>query len=121
MTNILKMEKLKNILNLKKKQNALKLILNTTYGAMKNKYNALFDEYRASCVCYLGQLLLASLANNLHNLSDVKIVQTNTDGLLIKYRRDSLNKIKKYRSRMGFITDISMEYKGNRNVFPKRC
>ena len=58
-----------------KKQEALKLILNTTYGAMKNEYNALYDPQQASSVCYLGQLLLAALANKLHHNLDCKIIQ----------------------------------------------
>ena len=58
-----------------KKQEALKLILNTTYGAMKNEYNALYDPQQASSVCYLGQLLLASLANKIHRNLDCKIIQ----------------------------------------------
>ena len=58
-----------------KKQEALKLILNTTYGAMKNEYNALYDPQQASSVCYLGQLLLAALANKIHSMLDCKIIQ----------------------------------------------
>lgn len=56
-------------------QNALKLILNTTYGATKNKYNALYDEYQASSLCYLGQLLLAALANKIYTKIGCTIIQ----------------------------------------------
>ena len=61
--------------HLNAQQEALKLILNTTYGATKNKYNALYDEYQASSLCYLGQLLLASLANNIYNKVGARIIQ----------------------------------------------
>lgn len=72
-------------------QNGLKLILNTTYGATKNKYNALYDEYQASSLCYTGQLLLASLANKLYNsIKNLTIIQTNTDGILVKCPRDNI-------------------------------
>lgn len=75
-------------------QNGLKLILNTTYGATKNKYNALYDEYQASSLCYTGQLLLASLANNLFkSIPDLKIIQTNTDGILVKCLRTNLQQL----------------------------
>lgn len=57
------------------KQTALKLILNTTYGATKNKFNALYDEYQASSLCYLGQLLLAALANKIYTKTGSIIVQ----------------------------------------------
>ena len=69
--------------NLFKKRNAIKLILNATYGAMKNQYNELFDPYRATSMCYLGQLLLTALAIRLHDIG-VTIIQTNTDGILTK-------------------------------------
>ena len=55
---------------------------------MKNKYNALYDSYQASSLCYLGQLLLASLCNKVYNtVPGVIIVQTNTDGVLFKIPR----------------------------------
>ena len=74
--------------DLNAKQTALKLILNTTYGAMKNKYNALYDEYQASSLCYLGQLLLAALANKIYKETNAIIVQTNTDGIVVKVLND---------------------------------
>lgn len=52
---------------LKAQQEGLKLILNTTYGAMKNKYNLLYDPYQASSLCYTGQLLLTGLCNKVYN------------------------------------------------------
>lgn len=92
------------------KQEALKLILNTTYGAMKNEYNALYDPQQASSVCYLGQLLLAALANNLYNNVDCKIIQSNTDGLLIKVKNDKVNDLKNLVSEWEEMTGFSMEY-----------
>lgn len=92
------------------KQNALKLILNTTYGATKNKYNALYDEYQASSLCYLGQLLLASLANKVfNNVEDTKIIQSNTDGVLFKIRRDNLDKVRELVKEWEDLTGFMME------------
>jgi hypothetical protein len=62
---------------------------------MKNKYNALYDEYNASSLCYLGQLLLAALSNKLYNLGNVKIIQTNTDGIIVKILKEDEKKIEK--------------------------
>jgi len=73
-------------------QNALKLVLNTTYGTMKNKYSKLYDKEMGSSVCYLGQLLLVSLANKLSSCSTV--IQTNTDGILIKVSKDNVQQVK---------------------------
>jgi DNA polymerase elongation subunit (family B) len=95
---------------LKSQQEALKLILNTTYGAMKNKYNALFDEYNASSLCYLGQLLLAALANRLFIETNCKIIQTNTDGVLIKCNRSKISDVEKIVREWEDLTRMSMEF-----------
>lgn len=95
---------------LKNQQEGLKLILNTTYGATKNKYNALYDEYQASSLCYLGQLLLAALANKLYNNVGVIVIQTNTDGILIKVTNDKIEDVKKIVSEWESLTGFTMEY-----------
>ena len=51
--------------------NALKLVLNTTYGAMKNPYNALFDPRMANAVCISGQLYLIDLIEKLEMHTDL--------------------------------------------------
>lgn len=96
--------------DLDSKQNALKLILNTTYGAIKNKYNALYDEYQASSLCYLGQLLLASLANKLNKEAGAIIIQTNTDGILVKVVNDNIEKVREIVSEWEKMTGFTMEY-----------
>lgn len=95
---------------LKAQQEGLKLILNTTYGATKNKYNALYDEYQASSLCYLGQLLLAALANKIYTKVGAIIIQTNTDGILIKVLNDNIEDVKKLVSEWEQLTGFTMEY-----------
>lgn len=95
---------------LKAQQEGLKLILNTTYGATKNKYNALYDEYQASSLCYLGQLLLAALANKIYNKVGAIIIQTNTDGILVKILNDKIDKLKEVVSEWENLTGFTMEY-----------
>lgn len=60
--------------------NALKLIINTTYGSMKSKYNALFDPKMANQVCITGQLLAVDLIEKLEPY--ITLVQSNTDGII---------------------------------------
>lgn len=91
------------------KQEALKLILNTTYGATKNKYNALYDEYQASSLCYLGQLLLAALSNKLFSLLGAVIIQTNTDGVLIKIEKSKLDAVRQLIEEWNNLTGLIME------------
>ena len=67
-----------------KRANPLKIVLNSTYGAMKDKYNPLYDARQANNVCVTGQLLLLSLISLLQHRFD--IIQSNTDGILVKLR-----------------------------------
>lgn len=63
-------------------QAPLKIVLNGTYGAMKDKYNPLYDPRQANNVCVYGQLLLLDLMEKLEDYAD--IIQSNTDGVLIR-------------------------------------
>lgn len=64
--------------------NALKLILNTTYGAMLNAFNNLYDPLMGRSVCISGQLQLLELAEHLvQDCSTLKIIQLNTDGIMV--------------------------------------
>lgn len=64
------------------RQEPLKNVLNGTYGASKDKFNALYDPRQANNVCVGGQLLLLDLIEHLEG--HCKIIQSNTDGILVK-------------------------------------
>lgn len=68
----------------KKEQAPFKIVLNGTYGAMKDRFNPLYDPRQANNVCVGGQLLLLDLIEKLEDHCD--IIQSNTDGILIKLR-----------------------------------
>lgn len=69
----------------KKTANALKLVANTSYGAMLNgkngiSYNDLYDPLMGRSVCITGQLLLLELSMHLvAECPTLKIIQLNTD------------------------------------------
>lgn len=64
--------------------NALKLVLNTTYGAMLNKHNDLYDPLMGRSVCISGQLQLLELAVHLvQDCPTLKVIQLNTDGIMV--------------------------------------
>lgn len=73
------------------KANALKLVLNTTYGAMLNGkhghgFNDLYDPLMGRSVCISGQLQLLELA--FHCLAEcptLRIIQVNTDGIMVSF------------------------------------
>lgn len=66
----------------KKEQAPLKIVLNSTYGAMKDKYNNLYDPRQANNVCINGQLMLLDLIEKLENKWE--LIQSNTDGVMFK-------------------------------------
>lgn len=75
----------------KAKANALKLVANTTYGGMLNQYNELYDPLMGRSVCITGQLRLLELANHLvADCPTLKIVQLNTDGIMVSLDNSDL-------------------------------
>lgn len=91
-------------------QMADKLILNTTFGASGNKYLDLFDPYMCTITCRLGQILLTALANRLyHRIPGIRIIQSNTDGILIYVRRNSLDAVNEYAKEWMALTRITLE------------
>lgn len=63
-------------------QAPLKIVINGTYGAMKDKNNPLYDPRQANNVCVYGQLLLLDLIEKLEPYAE--IIQSNTDGVLVR-------------------------------------
>lgn len=91
-------------------QTALKLILNTTFGASGNKYLDLYDPYMCTRCCRLGQIFLSALACKLiKEIPDIKIVQTNTDGILVYVRRKYMTLIKKLQDEWSKVSGINMD------------
>ena len=87
--------KFKDIVDLRLKYKAeknplqapLKIVINGTYGASKDKFNPLYDPRQANRVCIYGQLLLLDLIEHLE--PHCEIIQSNTDGVLVKLRDGS--------------------------------
>ena len=87
--------------------NALKLVINTNYGASLNKYNDLYDPLMGRSVCITGQLFLLELAQHLYkDIADLRIVQLNTDGIMIEFDDSQYGQVQEilneWQSRTGF-------------------
>ena len=87
--------------------NALKLVVNTTYGASLNKYNDLYDPLMGRSVCITGQLFLLELAQHLYkDIPDLRIVQLNTDGIMVEFDDSQYEQVQEilneWQSRTGF-------------------
>ncbi len=87
--------------------NALKLVCNTTYGCLLNQYNDLYDPLMGRSVCISGQLYLLELAMHLYkDVEDLKIIQLNTDGIMIEFDDSDYTLVKamidEWQARTGF-------------------
>ena len=89
---------------------ALKLVLNSTYGAMKNQYNPLYDPRGANHICITGQLLLTDLIEKLEDVEGFSLIQSNTDGLMIKFPVANEKQINKIVEEWEQRTRLNMEY-----------
>ena len=84
-------------LNLEMKKNKdprrpiYKLICNTTYGCSGDQYNSLFDPRNRRLVCIFGQLFLLDLIEKLE--PHIKLIQSNTDGILFICKRKDFDLI----------------------------
>src|SRR5699024_2329797 len=65
------------------KEEAYKFIINIVYGGLKSKWTRLYNPQISNSVVVNGQLILTHLILLLNNFCE--LVQTNTDGLIIKY------------------------------------
>lgn len=91
-------------------QLADKLVLNTTYGASGSEWLPFYDPYQRTRTCRYGQLFLIALANKLYNkVPSLKVVQTNTDGILCYVKRSELYLVKELMAEWTRISGIGME------------
>lgn len=88
-----------------------KLILNTTFGASGCEGLDLYDPYMRTCTCRYGQLFLAAFANKVYAVlnGNVKVIQTNTDGVLFYCRRKDIPTIKKLMQEWHDLSGITLE------------
>lgn len=67
------------------KETVYKRILNSVYGAMKSRYNKLHFPQMANSIVVNGQLIMTHLICLLE--AHCELIQTNTDGIIIKYKK----------------------------------
>lgn len=74
-----------------------KLQHNTAYGASGNKNLPLYDDYMRSKVCRVSQLIIIAVCMDLFSVDPktIKILQTNTDGILLYMPRIHLAEVQR--------------------------
>lgn len=110
-------------LKMKKEKNPLrpvyKLICNTTYGCMGATFNPLYDKLNQNLVCIFGQLLLLDLVEKLEGRCE--LIQSNTDGILIKLTKGKVDDIiEEWMERTGLVmecTEYSKVYQADVNNY----
>lgn len=100
------------------KQAPYKIVLNSTYGAMKDQYNPLYDPLMANNVCLAGQLLLLDLIEKIEPYC--KLIQSNTDGLFMKVEKEAdINIIKKVANEWENRTRLTLEWDVYEKIYQK--
>lgn len=77
-----------------KRQQPLKIVINSAYGILKDRNSACYDPVQSNNVCIAGQLYLTELAARLEDISE--ILQINTDGIYVRVK--SLSDVDKVKS-----------------------
>lgn len=75
----------------KKEREPYKRICNITYGTMGDRFNPMFDELHRKLVCVFGQILLLDLIEKIEPFCE--LIQSNTDGILIKIKRKDFDRL----------------------------
>lgn len=95
-----------------------KIVLNSTYGAMKDKYNNLYDPKNANNVCINGQLLLLDLIEKVEPYC--QLIQSNTDGILVKVTdEEAAAKVHAISQEWSKRTRMELEYERVAKIFQK--
>ncbi|MBD1379087.1 hypothetical protein IC621_02485 [Bacillus sp. IB182487] len=100
------------------RQQPMKIILNSTYGALKDKFNPLYDPLQANNVCLAGQLLLLDLVEKVEDLCVVNNI--NTDGLFMTVKdRETVDKIKEIAAEWEKRTRLDLEWEEFSKIYQK--
>lgn len=96
----------------------LKIVLNSCYGATKDKNNNLYDPRQGNNICVGGQLLLLDLIERLEGYCE--LVQSNTDGLILKLEsEDDIDKIKSICREWETRTRMVLEFEQFEKIYQK--
>lgn len=68
----------------KAEQAPYKIVINGTFGISKDPTSTAYDPLQANNICINGQLLLVDLIEKLETVPGFELIQSNTDGLIIK-------------------------------------
>lgn len=104
----------------KLRSNALKLPINTTYGAMLNQHNDLADRKAGRSVCISNQLAMTMLIVQLaRECKTIDFVNINTDGIMFTIDRKEVDLSEKIVKDWSEVTRFEMERDDFKKVIQK--
>jgi hypothetical protein len=104
----------------KLRSDALKLPINTTYGAMLNKYNDLGDRWAGRSVCISNQLAMTMLIVQLAKACEtIDFVNINTDGIMFTINKSEVKLSEDIIAKWSEITKFEMERDDFKKVIQK--
>ena len=104
----------------KLRSNALKLPINTTYGAMLNAYNDLADRWAGRSVCISNQLAMTMLITMLcQKCETIDFININTDGIMFTIDRKEVRVSEDIIKEWSKITRFEMERDDFKKVIQK--
>ena len=101
----------------KAEQAPYKIVLNSTYGICKDKYSKAYDVRRANEICINGQLMLTDLIDKLDG--HCELIQSNTDGLILKVEREKYDDILKICGEWEQRCNMVLEYEPIKRLIQK--
>lgn len=94
----------------KKEANALKLVVNTVYGAMLNNDNDLVDRLAGRSVCISNQLAITMLIVSLaQRCESIEFININTDGIMFSIDKSEIALSEKIVAEWSRVTKFEME------------
>lgn len=104
----------------KLRSNALKLPINTTYGAMLNPYNDLADRWAGRSVCISNQLAMTMLIVQLSRACEtIDFININTDGIMFSINRKEVELSERIVKEWSKVTNFEMERDDFKKVIQK--
>lgn len=115
---IIKATRLEFKKNKDKRQLPYKIVLNATYGILKDKNNPLYDPLMSNNVCITGQLLLLDLIDKVEPYAE--LIQSNTDGIYLKVKdMETVELIKNIAKEWESRTHLDLEWDIYNKIYQK--
>ena len=88
---------------------ALKIVINGTFGKTNDSFSSFYDPYIMSSVTVTGQIALLALVAMTHDIG-ADVISANTDGITMQYPKELDAKVREVVTEWEVLTKLNMEY-----------